>query len=308
MPRIIFVVSPCAIEKQSHRLRMAIKSPVRVQVVNAMTFQGRNGNPAGVVLEASGLSPADRQKIAADGGYSETAFLEKSTDGKYRLDFYTPTRPIKYCGHATIATFALLKMQGLETRDQVEVVISNTALKIFYEGDRVLMEQKKPKYESLEAEHFAQILESIQIEEAQLDPEFRPQIVDTGNRFALISVNEVSDLANLKVDLQKISKLSEKLGLIGYYVFVRTPNQEQAATTRMFAPFYGIPEESATGMAAGPLAAALVDVLKLPSKTIRILQGEWMTPSQPSEIIATLQIENSKVESLKVGGAARTQE
>ncbi len=255
-----------------------------------------------MVLEARGINNDDRQKIAAQAGYSETAFLEKSADGEYKLAFFTPARPIAYCGHATVATFGLLRSRGLESRDRVDVTISGTKLQIHFDSENnVFMEHKRPQYETLRDADHAAILAAIDVTAHQLDSEFAPQIVSTSNRFALIALRVRADLAHLQVNQDAISKLSQKLNLIGLYVFVRTEGVH-GVTTRMFAPFYGIPEESATGMAAGPLVAALVESGFVHGPQIRLLQGEFMNPSQPSEIVAVVETEHSKIKTLIVGG------
>ncbi len=63
------------------------------------------GNPAGVVLDASGLDAATMQAIAHDVGFSETAFVTPATTGE-RLDvrYFSPVAEVPFCGHATIAT------------------------------------------------------------------------------------------------------------------------------------------------------------------------------------------------------------
>jgi PhzF family phenazine biosynthesis protein len=274
-----------------------------VTVVRAMTYNGKNGNPAGVVLNAAGITPEERQQIAVHAGHSETAFLERSPSGKYKLAFFTPARPIAYCGHATVATFALLKMRNLEERPVVEVEISDSVLRIFFENQSVFMEQHKPKYESLTPSETEEVLASLQISKDQLDPAFQPQVVDTGNRFILVAIRDRNDLSKLQPLQNQIAQISEKKNLVGFYVFLRTPGTH-AATTRMFAPHYGIPEESATGMAAGPLASALIDNSFVAGPEVRLLQGEFMSPSSTSEIIALAEIKDSRVVGIRVGGKA----
>ncbi len=80
---------------------------VTVYSVNAFTLNGKGGNPAGVCLDADGLSESKMQAIAAKVGYSETAFVQKPVSAKadYKTRFFTPTREVNLCGHATIATF-----------------------------------------------------------------------------------------------------------------------------------------------------------------------------------------------------------
>lgn len=71
----------------------------------AFTDHGRGGNPAGVVLDAAGLSQTQMSAIAADVGYSETAFLPPSdTPGTYRVRYFSPLAEVAFCGHATVAS------------------------------------------------------------------------------------------------------------------------------------------------------------------------------------------------------------
>src|SRR3954471_20091072 len=71
----------------------------------AFTDAGTGGNPAGVVLEAAGIDDERRLAIAAEIGYSETAFVEPAgPNGEYRLRFFSPRAEVGFCGHATIAT------------------------------------------------------------------------------------------------------------------------------------------------------------------------------------------------------------
>lgn len=81
--------------------------------------------------------------------------------------------------------------------------------------------------------------------------------------------------------------ISEKLDLIGYYLFA-LGGEGTDATTRMFAPRYAIPEEAATGMAAGPLACFLHDTLGMQKTHFDIAQGDFMSPPSPSRISVDL--------------------
>ena len=67
------------------------------------------GNPAGVVLDASTLSDAEMLAIAAEIGYSETAFItEDRGHGSYRVRYFSPLAEVPFCGHATVATAVAL--------------------------------------------------------------------------------------------------------------------------------------------------------------------------------------------------------
>src|SRR5512133_4231034 len=76
----------------------------------AFTMDGQGGNPAGVVLDASGLDAAKMQGIAADVGYSETAFLvrRQGEPNGYDARYFAPLQEVPFCGHATIAAAVAL--------------------------------------------------------------------------------------------------------------------------------------------------------------------------------------------------------
>jgi predicted PhzF superfamily epimerase YddE/YHI9 len=76
----------------------------------------------------------------------------------------------------------------------------------------------------------------------------------------------------------------------------------------MFAPRYGIKEESATGMAAGPLACVLYDIVGIKKHTFQIEQGKFMAPPSPSLISVDLTTSNGKITGLMAGGKGKVQQ
>jgi PhzF family phenazine biosynthesis protein len=79
----------------------------------AFTRDPETGNPAGVLPEARGLSDADMLRIAAEVGFSETAFLIRTAENTYDVRYVSPRIEVPFCGHATIATgVALVELRG----------------------------------------------------------------------------------------------------------------------------------------------------------------------------------------------------
>src|ERR1700759_4758059 len=74
----------------------------------AFTTDPAGGNPAGVVLDATGLDDARMLTIAADLGYSETAFVTKRDGNSAVLRYFSPLAEVPFCGHATVATAVAL--------------------------------------------------------------------------------------------------------------------------------------------------------------------------------------------------------
>ena len=277
-----------------------------VNIVNAFVDGDRGGNPAGVVLDADGLTPTEKLRIAKLVGLSETAFVSSSEVADVKLEFFTPTRQIAHCGHATIASFALLAQRGLVTGTHTSKETIDGIRQILLRGESPFMEQLAPIYIDESSFPFGvtseRILASLGIDRSMIVAP--PRVVATGNRFLLVHVKSAAILAGLRPDMGEIGLIGEALDAVGYYVFT-TQVDGFDATARMFAPHYGIDEEAATGMAAGPLACYLYDVAGIRRPTLLIQQGAYMREPSPSRITVDLRLEDGRIAGLFAGGSAK---
>jgi phenazine biosynthesis protein PhzF family len=87
----------------------------RIKIVDAFTKKPFAGNPAGVVLDAGGLTDAQMQLIAREVNCPETAFILPATerDANLRIRWFSPMSEVPLCGHATIASFHALARRGV---------------------------------------------------------------------------------------------------------------------------------------------------------------------------------------------------
>lgn len=275
---------------------------IEVQILNAFVDNNKGGNPAGVVLNADNLTNGQKLKIATKVGLSETAFVSKSDIAGFKLDFFTPTRQIAHCGHATIATFSYLSQSGLIKNSLSSKETIDGIREILLQGDLAFMEQKAPSYRNVDNQK-EQILKSLGLSKKDILQEAPISLINTGNSFVIVPVNSVEVLKNIKPDYALISQISDELDLIGYYIFcAETSSRLRDATTRMFAPRYGIEEEAGTGMAAGPLACYFFDILGIKKDRILIEQGWFMEQPSPSLIIVDLSLDNGKITKIMAGG------
>jgi PhzF family phenazine biosynthesis protein len=275
---------------------------IEVQILNAFVDNNKGGNPAGVVLNADNFTNEQKLKIATKVGLSETAFVSRSAIAGFKLDFFTPTRQIAHCGHATIATFSYLSQSGLIKNTLSSKETIDGTREILLQGDLAFMEQKAPEYRSVEKQE-EQILKSLGLTKSDVLKDAPISLVNTGNSFVIVAVKSADILKNIKPNYALISKISDELNLIGYYVFcTETSSPLRDATARMFAPRYGIEEESATGMAAGPLACYLFDVFGIRKDRMLIEQGWFMGQPSPSLIIVDLSLDNGKITKIMAGG------
>jgi PhzF family phenazine biosynthesis protein len=284
----------------NRRVQPGCMMKVPVHVIHAFSVNGEGGNPAGVVFDADQLSAGMKQEIARLAGFPETAFVSSSSVADFKLDFFTPIKQIPHCGHATIATFTWLKSKGIIAGDQSSKETIDGIRKIFFRDGKAFMEQRSPRFETITEP--GAVLSSLRITGDQLLTGHLPTIVNTGNSFLMVPLHDQEVLANLQYDHDEVYALSEHYGLIGFYPFAASSSFD--ATTRMFGPFYGIPEESGTGMAAGPLAAYLSEFGGKRKENFRIEQGRFMKPASPSLIEVELEYENGAISRLFAGGSA----
>jgi PhzF family phenazine biosynthesis protein len=281
---------------------------IEVQIVNAFIDGATGGNPAGVVVDANALTTAQKLKVARQVGLSETAFVSASNTATVKLEFFTPTRQIAHCGHATIAAFSLLRQLGVvgEGHLSKETIDGNRDIRV--EGELAFMEQRAPKYSPVPvaSELCGRIVASLGLAKTRLLSGTGPFVVNTGNSFLLVPLLDEQSVADLRPHFRLVESISDELDLIGYYVFSMTTKvRGRHAGARMFAPRFGISEEAGTGMAAGPLACFLHDRLGVAEREILIEQGWLMNPPSPSVIKVVLELADGEISRLMAGGSAR---
>lgn len=273
---------------------------VKVAIVDAFVDGDKGGNPAGVVLNSDNLTCDQKLSIASQVGLSETAFISQSSTADFKLDFFTPQKQIAHCGHATIASFSYLSQLNLvpQTNTSKETIDGNRS--IIVEDGYAYMEQLAPRYTEID-EEIPTVLAALGLSSQEVIAS--PIIANTGNSFILVGVKDIATLNRIDADEAMINTLSEQYDLIGFYVFtIETNISGRDASTRMFAPRYGIKEEAATGMAAGPLACYLYDYMHITQDKFAIEQGYSMPVASPSCIDVTIALENGAIISLLAGG------
>jgi PhzF family phenazine biosynthesis protein len=280
---------------------------VTVEIIDAFVDQGAGGNAAGLVMEqAAELSPAQRQEVARQLGVSEVAFVLPSRSADYRLEFYTPARPIPHCGHATVAAFARLAQTGRLARDEAVNETVDGPRRIRIEGGQAFLQQVPARAAALDPAAAGEVLDSLGISAEQLLPGGGPFLAHNGNGSVQIGLADGEVLASLRLDMARIEAVTRRLDAVCYYVFsLETAQPGRDASARMFGPAYGIPEEAATGMAAGPLACWLEQRTGGQRRELRIEQGHLMRPPSPSLILARPERQGQGLAAMWIGGSAR---
>lgn len=210
---------------------------VPIYQIDAFTSRRFAGNPAAVMVFPEFPDDAALQAIAAENNLAETAFLVADGDG-YRLRWFTPLVEVPLCGHATLASAAVV-MERLEP-DRTEVMFETTsgALPVRRSGaSYVLNFPARPSEATEEPEGLAEALGA------------RPRAVYV-NQFNYMAIfDNDATVRGLAPDMAAIARM----GRPG--VIVTAPGDEgYDFVSRYFAPAKGIPEDPVTGAAHCMLA------------------------------------------------------
>ncbi len=257
-----------------------------VYQVDSFTTRLFEGNPAGVVPCADGLDEKLMQRIAREMNDSETAFIINREGDGYDIEvrFFTPTREVPICGHATIAAhYVYAREKGIARG----TIVQKTRAGILpveiveEEGDkRIVMTQAGIEYGAvLEGAQRDTLLSGLNLSAAEIDRDLPIQIVSTGHSKVMVPIRKRSVLDYIRIDPAVLSGLSAEIGCNGFYAFTFDSGEEGIlASGRMFAPAIGIDEDPVTGNANGPLGAYLTRYGKIPKErsgyTFEIKQGE----------------------------------
>lgn len=282
---------------------------ITAHIINAFTKNSRGGNPAAVILDESKLSSAQRQDIARKIGVSETVFL----DDFQRADFYTPTRPIANCGHATIAAFSLVNEETGYSMGGFDMVTSHAPDKrqyIVIDGKKVFLDipvSKSTEWKNYPIEDESKIYKALNLRAGNREESLPMYIGDMGNRFILVPLRSKKILQAINPNRKELMSLSEKFNVVGFYPFtLETDSAAHDAQARMFAPAYGINEEPATGMAGAALAYYLKDVRGLQQDKILIEQGRSRYNFSPSLLEARIHKGwFGQTKSIQIGGQTK---
>ena len=269
-------------------------------VMDAFSNRIFGGNQAGVVLPDRQLSDELMQQIAAEFKHSETAFVDCRSDGSAAVRYFTPAGEVELCGHATIATFALLRQIGRIADGTHTAHTKAGALQIRVSGDTVWMDMAPPKLlRELPEETWDELYAAYGLTPENRPKDLIPKIVSTGLADILLPVDSHDTLMRAVQNAPAVTELSRRYDVTGVHMFCLG---DGATYCSNYAPLYDIPEECATGTSNGALTYYLwLQGLIEEGAENTFIQGEHM--NRPSEIRSRLLVNNGEPAVL-IGGRA----
>jgi trans-2,3-dihydro-3-hydroxyanthranilate isomerase len=268
---------------------------LRYVIADVFTDKPLAGNAVAVFTDGRDVETETMQKLARETNLSETVFvLPAESGGHARIRIFTPVAEIPFAGHPTLGTAFVLgtPLQLMEIRLETGSGIVPVALE--REGPRIVfgwMQQPIPTFESYAAER--ELLDAVGVERSELPVD----VYDNGLKHVYVTLGSEQEVAELRPDLGKLSELPGALGINC------VAGAGSRWKTRMFAPAGGVPEDPATGSAAGPLALHVARHGRIEfGQEIQITQGVEI--ARPSTLHARVDGSAENVERVAVGGAA----
>ena len=267
----------------------------RYVVCDVFTDRPLSGNQLAVFTDARGIPEGDLQGLAREMAFSETVFVYPANgDAHVRLRIFTPEAELPFAGHPVLGSAFVLggPLQAETVRFETGVGVIPVLLE--REGARIVfgrMTQPVPTWEPFTQTD--ELLAALGANRSELPVE----VYDNGLKYVYVVLPSVDDVARLAPDLRRLGGLTTVLGtncLAG---------SGKIWKTRMFAPADGVPEDPATGSAAGPLAVHLLrHGLVGSGEEIEISQGSEL--NRPSTLYATAWGTPEQIDRVEVGGSA----
>ena len=267
----------------------------RYVIADVFTDRPLEGNGLAVFTDARELAEGRLQPLARELNLSETVFVYPAEQGGHaKIRIFTPTSEVPFAGHPTLGSaFVLAGPLQLE-EIRLETGAGIVPVRLERDGSRIVfgwMTQPLPTFEPYEPAEA--LLAALGVEESRLPIE----LYDNGLHHVYVTLGSDDEVAALEPDQTALARLPDVLGVNCF------AGSGTTWKTRMFAPAGGVPEDPATGSAAGPLACHVMrHGLVEPGTQIEISQGAEIR--RPSTLFARVEGSPEKIEKVEVGGSA----
>jgi len=267
----------------------------RYVIADVFTDTPLEGNGVAVFTDARELPEETLQPLAREMNLSETVYVYPAELGGHaRIRIFTPMDELPFAGHPVLGTAFVLAAPLQLPEIVLETGKGPVPVRLEREEARISfgwMTQPIPRIEPFPAEK--ELLAAVGVERSELPVE----LYDNGARHVYVALGSEGEVARLRPDLNRLAQLE---GVVGVNCFAGSDGRWK---TRMFAPASGVPEDPATGSAAGPLALHLGRHGRIGfGDEIEITQGVEI--DRPSTLYARVVGSAEQVERVEVGGSA----
>lgn len=249
----------------------------------AFTIDPRGGNPAGVWIGAQLPDAAAMQRIAAEVGFSETAFVAPAHGTGRTVRYYSPEAEVSFCGHATIAAGVILGAHDGAATYRLATAVGPVEVVARRRDGRweAQLTSVPPRHETAPAALVGETLRALRWRREELDAALPPVRAYAGAWHLVLAAASAARLADLDYDYARLKSLMLADGLTTVQLVWRESGR--VFHSRNPFPVGGVVEDPATGAAAAALGGYLRDAaLVAAPASLVILQGEAM--GRPSRL------------------------
>jgi PhzF family phenazine biosynthesis protein len=260
----------------------------------AFTTTPGGGKPAGVWIGDTLPDPGAMQRIAAEVGYSETAFVAPAAGLERTVRYFSPQAEVSFCGHATIATGVVLGRSGGNGTYRLDTAIGTVPVAVRLQENHVTasLTSVEPRHTLPPEELVGEALAALGWRFEDLDGAIPPALAYAGAWHLVLAAGTWDRLQALDYDFDRLKTLmlAHQLTTL-QLVWRENPHLFHA---RNPFPVGGVVEDPATGSAAAALGGYLrsAGLITAPA-TLRIRQGDAM--GRPSLIVVEVPAEGGVI-------------
>ncbi len=277
-------------------------------IVDVFAEEKYAGNQLAVIREADPLSTPEMQKIAKEMHFSETTFIlsDEKRKGGYDVRIFSPQKELPFAGHPTLGTAYVIQREII--KKAVDNIILNLKVgqipvSFSYVGkqpSRLFMKQVQPTFgKTFSADDISQ---AVSLDAKEIDGRFPIQEVSTGVPFIIVPLKSLKVVKQARISRDKYFGLIQNTQAKAIAVFCpETYNRENHLNVRVFADYYGVPEDPATGSANGCLAGYLVKYRYFGEEKIDIRVEQGHELGRPSLLLLKAERKGKQID-VYVGG------
>ncbi|MBN1536483.1 MAG: PhzF family phenazine biosynthesis protein [Anaerolineales bacterium] len=275
--------------------------------------EGRyTGNQLAVFRSGDAISDSEMQQITKEMNFSETTFVTSETlrHGGFDVRIFTPGEEVPFAGHPTLGTAHIIRTEiQPATKDKIILNLKVGQIPVTFDDtqpDETIywMKQISPTFgELLTAETIAPVLN---LNPSDIDTRFPIEEVSTGLSHILVPLRSLDALKRAKSVSERYFELIANRRAKAILIFCPQPHKpENDISVRMFAEYYGVAEDPATGSGNGCLAGYLARHRYFGKTCIDIRAEQGYEIGRPSLLLLRAEDRDDHID-VAVGGKAMT--
>ncbi len=277
-------------------------------IVDVFAEEKYEGNQLAVFRDTKGLSDREMQVIAKEMNYSETTFIlsDEEREGGFDVRIFTPEKEVPFAGHPTLGTAYVIQREIVRSR--VEKILLNLKVGqipvmfdyVGEQADVLWMRQIHPTFgDTIDP---GLISEVLRLEKDDIDVRFPVQEVSTGLPFIIVPLKTLNTIKRSKTNRDKYFELIKEREAKAILIFgPETYSEKNDLNVRVFADYYGVPEDPATGSGNGCLAGYLAHYQYFGEDLVDIKVEQGYEIGRPSLLLLRAEEREGKIH-VFVGG------